>query len=1008
MRLHRLEIEGFGPFRARQTVDLDAFADDGIFLIAGRTGAGKSSVLDAICFGLYGSVPRYEGGEKRLRSDHCEPGDISEVVVEFSTTAGRFRVTRSPEYDRPKRSGSGTTVQPAQVRLEENTADGWVGLAARAVDAGRKLDDILQLTMQQFLQVILLAQNRFARFLLADSRDRQQLLRRLFRTERFEDYQQRFDERRRESEQRVGALVAAVSAHLDQAEDLIAAHGLAGDEDTDDATPDARRGRAERARARLDYRVDRAQAEQDAARVSLEAADEALRLLSADRETQAERDRARAALSALEAREPDIAADRAVLERARMAEGLRTAIAAATRSGDERQRAADVERTRAQTWSTVRLEDATGTGGDTDAGRTDAPGPEALSDELRRYAAERTKAIGAWERAAELERAASERDRALADARESVTTATTALGQIAEELAALPAVLADLTRRRDDARREADRREDLEQQVVAAADRLDAAIAGVRLREQLESAEVAHAAASVAFGGAVTRLGELQLRRLSGMAGELASALVDGEPCAVCGSTAHPHPAAHADPVTADDLSAADEERERSAATEREASESLTAVRVELAGVETRASGRTVEQARAEHTEAIAARDAAVTASELLSSLDAELERSEGLRSGLKRRHDEQTAVLASARDELATRTEQVREADSLIRAARGDWPTVAERLDVIVRIIDAASDLASARDEHEAAIARATSAQAELEQGLASVSFADADEASRALLSRADQAVLDERITDHSAALKKERAVLLGLELRALPEEPIDLEPATVATRTARAAWTASVEAATDATNVAHQLTALIDRATAEHERVAEQAAEHSVLENLAQTLAGRGENTYRMSLETFVLAAELEEIVAAANLRLHDMSDGRYQLQHTDSRAARGAASGLGIVVFDSFTGQTRPAQSLSGGETFLGSLALALGLAEVVTARAGGVQLDTLFIDEGFGSLDSDTLETAMRTLDELRQGGRTVGVISHVEAMQEQIPAQLTVRTTERGDSEILAR
>lgn len=103
MRLHRLEVEGFGPFRARQTVDFDAFADDGIFLIAGRTGAGKSSILDAVCFGLYGGVPRYDGGEKRLRSDHSEPDDPSEVVVEFSTPSGRYRVTRSPEYLRPAR-----------------------------------------------------------------------------------------------------------------------------------------------------------------------------------------------------------------------------------------------------------------------------------------------------------------------------------------------------------------------------------------------------------------------------------------------------------------------------------------------------------------------------------------------------------------------------------------------------------------------------------------------------------------------------------------------------------------------------------------------------------------------------------------------------------------------------------------------------------------------------------------------------------------------------------------
>ncbi|MGO2470077.1 MAG: SbcC/MukB-like Walker B domain-containing protein, partial [Microbacterium gubbeenense] len=142
-------------------------------------------------------------------------------------------------------------------------------------------------------------------------------------------------------------------------------------------------------------------------------------------------------------------------------------------------------------------------------------------------------------------------------------------------------------------------------------------------------------------------------------------------------------------------------------------------------------------------------------------------------------------------------------------------------------------------------------------------------------------------------------------------------------------------------------------------------------------------------------------EEIVQAANLRLSEMSDNRYTLRHTDGIAHRGAASGLGIEVFDSYSGRARPPHSLSGGETFLASLALALGLAEVVTNRAGGIRLDTLFIDEGFGSLDAETLETAMRTLDDLRQGGRTVGLISHVEVMKEQIPAQLRVRRAPGG-------
>ena len=208
-----------------------------------------------------------------------------------------------------------------------------------------------------------------------------------------------------------------------------------------------------------------------------------------------------------------------------------------------------------------------------------------------------------------------------------------------------------------------------------------------------------------------------------------------------------------------------------------------------------------------------------------------------------------------------------------------------------------------------------------------------------------------------------------------------------------------------TEAARRAAQLDDACEAARIAHEAIAELAEEADVIDRLANSVAGRAPNTLKMNLETFVLAAELEEIVAAANVRLDEMSQGRYRLQHTDSRAARGAASGLGIEVLDAYTGHARPVQSLSGGETFLASLALALGLAEVVTARAGGIRLDTLFIDEGFGSLDADTLDIAMRTLDELRQGGRVIGVISHVEAMKDQLPAQLLVETTDQGPSVI---
>ena len=203
MRIHRLEIEGFGPFRDSQIVDFDAVAQDGIFLIGGKTGAGKSSILDAVCFALYGGVPRYEDGEKRLRSDHSSLDEPTRVVLEFSSGDRRWRIERVPTYERRKRNGHGTTLSPAEARLEEWVDGGWVGRAARPVDVGNELGPILGLNQQQFLQVILLAQGRFARFLLAKNDERQALLRTLFDSHRFEGYEVALERRRRDTAERL-------------------------------------------------------------------------------------------------------------------------------------------------------------------------------------------------------------------------------------------------------------------------------------------------------------------------------------------------------------------------------------------------------------------------------------------------------------------------------------------------------------------------------------------------------------------------------------------------------------------------------------------------------------------------------------------------------------------------------------------------------------------------------------------------------------------------------------
>ncbi len=177
--------------------------------------------------------------------------------------------------------------------------------------------------------------------------------------------------------------------------------------------------------------------------------------------------------------------------------------------------------------------------------------------------------------------------------------------------------------------------------------------------------------------------------------------------------------------------------------------------------------------------------------------------------------------------------------------------------------------------------------------------------------------------------------------------------------------------------------------------------AAQDAELAALAEVVAGRGQNHRAMSLRAYVLAAKLQEVAVAGSARLERMSGGRYTFVHSSARESRGRSGGLGLDVLDGWSGQTRPTRTLSGGETFLASLALALGLSDVVAAESGGRVLDTLFIDEGFGTLDADILELVMATLDELRSGGRIVGLVSHVDELRQRIPSRLRVRTGPAG-------
>jgi exonuclease SbcC len=265
----------------------------------------------------------------------------------------------------------------------------------------------------------------------------------------------------------------------------------------------------------------------------------------------------------------------------------------------------------------------------------------------------------------------------------------------------------------------------------------------------------------------------------------------------------------------------------------------------------------------------------------------------------------------------------------------------------------------------------------------------------------------LEARIRSHEQGIATASATLRELAGVDLPEDPIETGAARAAAEATAAARDEARDARASVVERASQVRTTVTAARAQYAASAGLQEEYAQLRELTNAVQGLEPNTKRMRLETYVLAAQLEEIVAAANARLGAMTHGRFALEHDDTVQYRNARSGLGLAILDQHTGRSRATHSLSGGETFLASLALALGLAEVVQNQAGGITLDTLFIDEGFGSLDSETLETAMATLDGLRAGGRTIGLISHVDTMKEQIHAKLHIRVTDQGHSEISA-
>ncbi|MEG9225416.1 SMC family ATPase [Aeromicrobium sp. Sec7.5] len=977
MRIHSVSMAGFGPYRDRVEVDFDAFADDGIFLLTGRTGAGKSSVLDALTYGLFGTVPRYDGKiDEAVRSRYLAPGVPTEVTVELTVAETRYRVWRSPAYRRPKKVGTGTTPEKARIELSRLGEAGFEVFETKIGNAETHVQELLGLDAHQFLQVVLLAQGQFQEFLVAKSETRRQLLRRLFGTQRFDTYSSAVQDRARAAKQQLEHVLTTISAKA----------GTLAQQSGTEAPPTDVVGWAEQVVADQQEVVSAASARAEADRLRLAAVDEAFHAARITAERQQRRAEALRRQAELAEQQHEVTAHRQTVAAARRAVVAHQAVGQHRRAAEA---AADAEAAHDAALADL-------------AARLPEQGVEL--EAVRRRADELAEEVGALGASVELERR-------LPDLRQRAAASSEAVAAFGHDLEHRGTERDLTTHRIDEVRlqleattelgaQHASATADLErlrerQSRAAEADRLEQRIA-TATREQLTLTETANRAE--------TALLALRRRQLDGYSAVLAAQLADGEPCLVCGATDHPHPARPTDDHVEEadlDLAAQAESTGREAA--GAATSALERLRTSFETAVEQAGGTT-----AELTTAVEA------ATEALTGLGRELGRRAALEAEAKALRttldqlDRQLAASAVERERLAgvavAAAATLGEAEQQVADARGDAVSVeavrgARRGDLAA--VRAVAEAVERLQECRAATVEATGIlQAALDAG----GFASAEEVETAVVATAEVTRLDQLVARHDAALTAVASILAEPELADLPAEPVDVEAPRAQLVEAKRAATASGEERATQQGRLEAYASLTGEIAAAVTASAAQLARYETVAALDKTLRGMGANQLRMPLETFALVAELEDILGAANVRLASMTGGRYELQYSDDTTSAGI-SGLEIAVLDAHTGDTRSPSSLSGGEKFQASLALALGLAEVVTSRAGGLRLDTLFIDEGFGSLDPETLEVTMETLDALREGGRTIGLISHVEAMKEQIPAQVRVERTTDGSSTI---
>jgi exonuclease SbcC len=1016
MRPIKLTLSAFGPYGGVESIDFREATDAGLFGIYGPTGSGKSSIFSAIAFALFGEGAKEEQGIGTMRSDFATDAQLTEVCLQFELGSKRYYVRRIPDQPRPKTRGEGQTMQPhaawlfdvSSVAIDDVGPDCCgVPLAERKVgDVARLVEELLGYGAQQFRQIVLLPQGRFERFLVSNSKDRLEILRELFDVSL---YRKLTDKLKMEA--------AEVRREIEDGYRLngqrLAAEGFSSSDELSAGIASA-----------LDrYELSRLAVAETSAVLAM--ANNAFAEAVSREKLFVEVEAAGAALEQLEGKLPDFDAIRARKSRAELARRVADLDTSLT-DARKRHEAAEAAQASARD-AEVRARDAAAAAIALLADlRSLEHEIETLGRKVDEMGRHQQVLVDSAERLAEHEKALAALHSAKQGHDQAASDQQQADQAFEEKSAAFAAAQRDAMQR---------------QSLIGRRDKLkielDGAHAHLSATQAVEQAQTEYDEAAAAAGDAqnhhhhaVEEVAARESDYISAQASVLAERLEDGVPCPVCGGSDHPLPARGTGDAGLLEKAwrAAQSASVAAARIDRDAQSRASSAKATLDERQATLSGldvpqRGVSEIEIEYRHSLAAInelgsivDLPLLAKEIDDLRDRKLATATELQQANSSLGDATTAEALSRQsygDRIASVPEALRDATVLqtaIDAARAD----------VNRRKKAISDALSHEQSSQAALIKA---EATLQN--ASTSLQDcADEVER------DQATFDARLIELRISEAEYRSAIPDIDLIAEMEGSIvefdrdlaaargrqtaaknnvgstqrpDMEPFRLSCNQAQAAADEASRHSAEAQQKHRSLKELQTSLANELESLQNLEQASGSLRGLAE--AFDGQNELRTTLETFAIGAMFDQVLEAANLRLDPMTGGRYRFERDTVSVGGRSKRGLDVRVHDIQTGRAREIITLSGGETFIAALSLALGLSDVVEMTHGAIRLDTIFIDEGFGSLDTDndagTLDQVLQVLQDIVGERRAVGLISHVPLVQQAVPNGFSVRKGVNG-------